>query len=67
MGSTSGLGRSPGEGDGNPLQYSCLGNPMDKEVWQALDNEVSKSQARLNQLSTEINVYKMDHQQDPTV
>ena len=40
---------------------------MDKEVWQALDNEVSKSQARLNQLSTEINVYKMDHQQDPTV
>ena len=29
------LGRSPGEGDGNPLQYSCLKNPMDKETWQA--------------------------------
>ena len=30
-GSISGLGRSPGEGDGNPLQYSCLENPMDRE------------------------------------
>ena len=28
-----GLGRSPGEGHGNPLQYFCLGNPMDREVW----------------------------------
>ena len=27
------LGRSPGEGNGNPLQYSCLGNPMDREAW----------------------------------
>ena len=34
-GSVSGLGRSPGEGNGNPLQYSCLGNPMDREAWQA--------------------------------
>ena len=30
-----GLGRSPGEGDGNPLRYSCLKNPMDKGAWQA--------------------------------
>ena len=30
----SGSGRSPGEGNGNPLQYSCLGNPMDKEAYQ---------------------------------
>ena len=30
-----GLGRSPGGGHGNPLQYSCLGNPMDRGVWQA--------------------------------
>ena len=29
-----GLGRSPGEGNGNPLQYSGLGNPMDREAWQ---------------------------------
>ena len=31
----SGSGRSPGVGNGNPLQYSCLGNPMDRGVWQA--------------------------------
>ena len=30
------LGRSPGEGNGNPTQYSCLGNPMDKGAWQAI-------------------------------
>ena len=30
-----GSGRSPGEGNGNPLQYSCLGNPMDRGAWQA--------------------------------
>jgi len=29
------LGRSPGEGNGNPLQYSCLGNPMDRKAWRA--------------------------------
>ena len=34
-GSVPGLGRSPGEGNGNPLQYSCLENPMDRESWQA--------------------------------
>ena len=33
--SISGLGRSPGEGNGNPLQYSCLENPMDRRAWQA--------------------------------
>ena len=31
-----GLGRSPGGGNGNPLQYSCLGNPMDRGAWQAV-------------------------------
>ena len=35
IGSIPGLGRIPGEGNGNPLQYSCLGNPMDRETWQA--------------------------------
>ena len=34
-GSISGLGRSPGGGHGNPLQYSCLKNPMDRGAWQA--------------------------------
>ena len=33
--SVPGLGRSPGEENGNPLQYSCLGNPMGREAWQA--------------------------------
>ena len=33
VGSISGLGRSSGEGDGNPLQYSCLENPVDRETW----------------------------------
>ena len=37
-----GLGRSLGEGSGNPLQYSCLGNPMDKGAWQALVYGVAK-------------------------
>ena len=35
LGSISQLGRSPGEGPGNPLQYSCLKDPMDRGVWQA--------------------------------
>ena len=35
LGSIPGLGRSPGEGTGNPLQYSCLENPMDREAWWA--------------------------------
>ena len=36
-------GRSPGGGNGNPLQYSCLENPMDREVWQAIVHRVAKS------------------------
>ena len=35
-GSIPGLGRSPGGGNGNPLQYSCLGNPMDRATWWAI-------------------------------
>ena len=41
-------GRSPGEGNGNPLQYSCLENPMDKGVWQAIVHGVTKSQKLLS-------------------
>ena len=41
-----GLGRSPGEGNGNPLQYSCLGNPMDRGAWRATIHGVTKSQTR---------------------
>ena len=42
-----GLGRSPGEGNGNPLQYSCLENPMDRGAWQATVRGVAKSRTRL--------------------
>ena len=38
-----GLGRDPGEGNGNPLQYSCLENPMDRGAWQAAEHGVAKS------------------------
>ena len=41
------LGRSPGEGNDNPLQYSCLGNPMDRGTWRARAHRVAKSQTRL--------------------
>ena len=42
------LGRSPGVGNGNPLQYSCLGNPMDREVWWATVHGVAESWTRLS-------------------
>ena len=45
-GSISGLGRSPGEGNGNPLQYSCLGNFMDKGAWQATVHGVKKKKKK---------------------
>ena len=52
VGSTPGSGRSPGEGHGNPLQYSCLENPMYRGAWQALVHRVEKSWIQLKQLST---------------
>jgi len=42
MGLIPGLGRPPGEGNGNPLQYSCLENPMGKGTWQATVHRVTK-------------------------
>ena len=50
-GSFSGLGRFPGEGNGNPFQYSCLGNPMDSGTWQDPGYRVTKSHRQLKQLS----------------
>ena len=43
MGSIPGSGRSPGRGNGNPLQYSCLENPMDRGAWRARVHGVTKS------------------------
>ena len=51
-GSIPGSGKSPGGGHGNPLQYSCLENPLDRGAWRAPLHEVIKSQTRLKQLST---------------
>jgi len=43
-GSIPGLGRSPGEGHGNPCQYFCLENPMDRGAWRAMVHRVTQSQ-----------------------
>ena len=47
--------RSHGEGNGNPLQYSCLGNSMDRGAWWAIVCGVAKSQTRLSNSTTTIN------------
>ena len=44
----SGLGRLPGDGNGNPLQYSCLENPMDRGTWWATVHGVAKSWTQLS-------------------
>ena len=49
-GSIPGLGRYPGEGNGNPLQYSCLENSMDRGAWWATVHGVAKSQTQLSDL-----------------
>ena len=50
MGLIPGLGKSPGEGNGNPLQYSCLENSMDRGAWQATVHGVPKSGTLLSDL-----------------
>ena len=57
MGSVPGLGISPGGGHGNPLQYSCLENPIDRGSWWATVHRVAKSQTQLKQLSTHAQTY----------
>ena len=42
VGSVPRLGRSPGEGNGNPLQYSCLGSPMDRGAWRATVHRIAE-------------------------
>ena len=49
--SITGSRRSPGEGKGNPLQYSCLENPMDREAWQTTVHRVTQCQTQLKKLS----------------
>ena len=47
-GSIPGSGRSPEEGNGSPVQYSCLGTPMDRRTWKATVHEVAKKSMRLS-------------------
>ena len=47
VGSIPGLGRLPGKGNGNPLQNSCLGNPMDRGPWQTTVYRIAKSRTQL--------------------
>ena len=56
--SIPGLRSSPGGGHGNPLQYSCLENSMDRGAWWAIVRGVTKSQTRLKQLIAYIHIYR---------
>ena len=57
VGSVPGSGRSPGGGHGNPLWYSCLENPMDKEAWQAIVHRVTQRWTQLKRQHTSMDVY----------
>ena len=54
--SIPGSGRSPGEGNGNLSQYSCLGNPMDKGAWWAIVHGVAKELGMTEQLNKKVSV-----------
>ena len=54
VGLIPGLGRSPGGGHGNPLQYSYLENPLDRGTWWATVHRAAKSQTQLKQLGTHV-------------
>ena len=57
LGSIPGSGRSPGEGNGNPLQYSCLENPTDRGAWQARVHGVARILTQLSNLEcTDLNL-----------
>ena len=55
VGLIPGSERYPGEGNGNPLQYSCLGNPMDRGAWRATVHGVTKESDTTKQLNSVIN------------
>ena len=57
MGSIPGSGRSPGEENGNPVQYSCLGNPMDRRAWQATVHAVTKQLDTTQQLNNKTEIH----------
>ena len=66
-GSIPGSGRSPGGGNGNPLQYSWLKNPMDREAWQVTVQGSAKSQAQVKRLSTQHKVASLMSKPSPRI
>ena len=64
LGSIPGLGRSPGEGNDNPLQYSCLENPMDGGTWWATVHRVSKSRTQLSDFTHSLQEKDLESMQD---
>ena len=56
------MGRSPGGGHSNPLQYTCLENPMDRGAWWAIVHGAANSRTRLKQLSTAYSRFTMSCQ-----
>ena len=60
LGSIPGLERSPGGGHGNPLQYSCLENPMGRGAWWAIVHRVARSWTRLKRLSMQMHLGPAD-------
>ena len=61
LGSIPGLRRSPGGGHGNPLQYSCLENPMDRGAWQAIVHGVTKGWTLLSDFTFLVVLSKSTH------
>ena len=61
LGLIPGFGRSPGEGNGNPLQYSCLENPMDGGAWQATVHRVTKGQTWLSDFTLYAHLNNLRH------
>ena len=64
LGSISGSGRSPGEGNGNPLQYSCMENSMDRGAWQATVHGIKKSQTQLRDLIIKVYLSFMSFEEE---
>ena len=60
MSSIAGLGRSPGEAIGNPLQYSCLENPTGRGAWQATVHGIAKRQTQLSDQTPPELIYNVD-------
>ena len=61
-GSIPGFERSPGEGNGSPLQYSCLGNSLDGGTWRAIVPRVTKEKDRMEQLTTTLVALELFYQ-----